>query len=111
MSVKMREKLPIRKVRSVPIRQLSNSSGEGRRSLKREATQDTLTKILFDDIDNKTFTAIDRRSALSKNRARRLGVRSISLEKLIRFQARCDSKLEPWTLVIRMMLSLRDHHT
>ena len=80
MSVKMREKLPIRKVRSVPIRQLSNSSGEGRRSLKREATQDTLTKILFDDIDNKTFTAIDRRSALSKNRARRLGVRSISLE-------------------------------
>ena len=67
---RMAKKEPIRKVRSVPIRQLSNKSNEGKVERRRD-TQDTLAKILFDDVDTNTHNLIERRSGLPKNRARR----------------------------------------
>ena len=69
----MDKKQPIRKVRSVPIRQLSNKSNDGKKVVERRDTEKTLTKILFEDVDHKTFDLIEKRSELTTMRARRFG--------------------------------------
>ena len=75
-SNRLNKKRPIRKVRSVPIRQLSNTSSEGKKSSelknnKMVDTQKTLTRILFDDADKRALDLIEKRSRLSENRVRR----------------------------------------
>ncbi|XP_063675792.1 solute carrier family 22 member 7-like isoform X2 [Bolinopsis microptera] len=74
-SNRLNKKRPIRKVRSVPIRQLSNTSSEGKnnselKNNKMVDTQKTLTRILFDDADKRALDLIEKRSRLSKNRVR-----------------------------------------